>query len=194
MRVRRNDRDFKVGDTLRLREFNPENGGSYTGREVCRAIAYLSEFAQELGYVVLALSTAPAGEARLRELAGEFVDYWTGENEARVRRIGAEAASGCGMCGGIPHSTTCFVGRFQALLTAALVPHCEFRGGQRGGKHDAAQRIEEVWHTDGSVTVTRYPAPVQAEKECAYGHRRRVVGCGSCVLVFDWQAEKERTR
>jgi hypothetical protein len=64
-----------------------------------------------------------AREAEIRallELATEFVNYWTGDNEDRRRRVGD--SGGCGMCGGSVHSTTCFVGRFQALLTAAPVP------------------------------------------------------------------------
>lgn len=38
---RRNDRGFAVGDTLRLMEF--EDGGGYTGREVCRRVTYMLE-------------------------------------------------------------------------------------------------------------------------------------------------------
>ena len=38
--IRRNDRAFKVGDTLRLREFNPEDH-TYSGREVKRVITYM---------------------------------------------------------------------------------------------------------------------------------------------------------
>ena len=40
-------------------------------------------------------------------LTSEFVAYWL--------RNG-----GCGMCGGVPHSTTCYVGRMQNLLGEAL--------------------------------------------------------------------------
>lgn len=46
--IRKNDRDYKVGDVLILREwipnlvFNGENqAGNYTGRKVCRVITYI---------------------------------------------------------------------------------------------------------------------------------------------------------
>ena len=39
--VRKNDRGFKVGDTLRLREWSHATG--YTGREVTRLITYVLE-------------------------------------------------------------------------------------------------------------------------------------------------------
>ena len=42
----------------------------------------------------------------LNALAEEFVRYWTTDR----------TPDGCGMCGGIPHSTTCYVGRMDALL------------------------------------------------------------------------------
>lgn len=42
----------------------------------------------------------------LFELAAEFVRYWTTDR----------TPDGCGMCGGIPHSTTCYVGRMASLL------------------------------------------------------------------------------
>lgn len=45
---------------------------------------------------------------RLQALSGvavEFVTYWLRDG-------------GCGMCGGVPHSTTCFVGRVAALLAS----------------------------------------------------------------------------
>lgn len=61
-------------------------------------------------------------------LIEEFVNYWTGENPERVKRVGAEAASGCGMCGGVPHSTTCFVRRFQAALDQLRALHAEGEG------------------------------------------------------------------
>ena len=42
----------------------------------------------------------------LEVLAGEFVRYWTTDR----------TPDGCGMCGGIPHSTTYYVGRMAAML------------------------------------------------------------------------------
>lgn len=40
--IRRDDRDFKVGDYLHLREYDPETG-AYTGRHLWRKIAYKTE-------------------------------------------------------------------------------------------------------------------------------------------------------
>lgn len=46
---------------------------------------------------------APLPGDTLERVAEQFVGYWL--------RNG-----GCGMCGGVPHSTTCFVARMAALL------------------------------------------------------------------------------
>jgi hypothetical protein len=44
--IRRNDRPFAVGDTLLLREWDPEagfyTGGDYTGRAAIRRVTYIS--------------------------------------------------------------------------------------------------------------------------------------------------------
>lgn len=50
----------------------------------------------------------------LESVAREFVDYWT------RRTLVNGTANGCGMCGGVPHSTTCFVGRMAALLEGEM--------------------------------------------------------------------------
>jgi len=50
--IRKNDRDYHVGDKLILKEFN----GDYTGRECERFVSYIfSGFGLEEGYVVLSL-------------------------------------------------------------------------------------------------------------------------------------------
>ncbi len=63
--IRENDRDFRVGDTLRLEEYdaarrerNPLDTGM-TGRFERKRITYMTDFAQQPRFVVLAL-----GEAR----------------------------------------------------------------------------------------------------------------------------------
>lgn len=56
--VRKLDRNFKVGDYLLLREFNPNNG-SYTGAVCTRQITYIlkgGNFGIEDGYGVLGLT------------------------------------------------------------------------------------------------------------------------------------------
>jgi hypothetical protein len=56
--ARRNDRDFRVGDSLLLREWSELNG--YSGRELTRQISYVlvgqGLFGVEQGYAVLALA------------------------------------------------------------------------------------------------------------------------------------------
>ena len=67
--VRRNDRGYRVGDTLVLREYHPpvpdwNAPGGYTGREVTRRITYvfdgsgLDEDSVQPGYVVLGLAVS----------------------------------------------------------------------------------------------------------------------------------------
>lgn len=81
--VRKNDRGFKVGDTLTLREFRPcsrchgsgreqldawdaaacscgKPYGKYTGRKLNVRVTYITDFNQREGYVVMAI--APNGK------------------------------------------------------------------------------------------------------------------------------------
>lgn len=63
--LRRNDRDFAVGDTLRLREWS--YSGEYTGRECCVRVTYglgdgqgFSQFDLPPGYVVMSIEPVDA--------------------------------------------------------------------------------------------------------------------------------------
>lgn len=47
--IRKNDRDFCVGDMVRLKEWEKSD---YTGREVMARITYLTGFQQKSGYLV----------------------------------------------------------------------------------------------------------------------------------------------
>jgi hypothetical protein len=64
--VRENDRDFRVGDTLVLREYEPETE-QYSGRSITRWVSYILQggsFGVEAGWCVLGLSERrplPAG-------------------------------------------------------------------------------------------------------------------------------------
>lgn len=58
--VRKNDRDFKAGDTLRLREYNPEID-SYSGKEIFAWISYIMQggsFGIDPEYCVLSIVVA----------------------------------------------------------------------------------------------------------------------------------------
>ncbi len=48
--IRKNDRDFKVGDLIQLREYKD---GSYTGRCVLGRISFITDYQQQDDYVVL---------------------------------------------------------------------------------------------------------------------------------------------
>ena len=54
--IRKNDRNFHVGDWLLLKEWNPETG--YTGHEVLRYVSYILydwQAGLEDGYCIMAL-------------------------------------------------------------------------------------------------------------------------------------------
>lgn len=50
--IRKNDRDYKVGEILILREYDSETG-KYSGRRIFCLITYITDFEQKPGYVVL---------------------------------------------------------------------------------------------------------------------------------------------
>lgn len=52
--IRKNDRHFRVGDRLILQEYNPETQ-QYTGRVIERRISYITNYAQQENYVVMAI-------------------------------------------------------------------------------------------------------------------------------------------
>lgn len=63
--LRRDDRDFRVNDTLILREWDPslnENSGGYTGEETARKVVYVlrgieaARFGLQTGYVIMGLA------------------------------------------------------------------------------------------------------------------------------------------
>lgn len=51
--IRRNDRDFKVGDTLVLRECS--KGGDLTGFSCPVVVTYITDFEQKPGFVVMGI-------------------------------------------------------------------------------------------------------------------------------------------
>lgn len=52
--IRKNDRDFKVGDVLILQCFDPETQ-TYNGQEVAMRVTYISDWDQKPGNVVMGL-------------------------------------------------------------------------------------------------------------------------------------------
>ena len=52
--IRKNDRDFKVGDWLHLQEWCPKTQ-AYTGRSTKREVVYSTGWEQKPGYIVMGL-------------------------------------------------------------------------------------------------------------------------------------------
>jgi len=62
--IRKNDRDFQVGDYLSLREWDVEKE-RYSGKSVGRVVSYMTDWKQQEGYVVLAIRRPTVQEAEL---------------------------------------------------------------------------------------------------------------------------------
>lgn len=60
--IRKDDRDYHVGDLLVLREYNP-NCRSYTDESIKVEITYLTDYAQRNDHVVLGIEVIQEGEA-----------------------------------------------------------------------------------------------------------------------------------
>lgn len=52
--IRKNDRDYRIGDILVLREFDPATA-CYTGNSLRRVVTYVTDFGQVDGMVVLGI-------------------------------------------------------------------------------------------------------------------------------------------
>jgi hypothetical protein len=52
--IRKNDRDFKVGDVLILQCYDPETQ-TYVGREIAKTVTYITDWDQKPGNVVMGL-------------------------------------------------------------------------------------------------------------------------------------------
>ena len=52
--IRQNDRNFKVGDWLELHEYDPKTN-EYTARVILTRVSYMTDFAQQPGFVVMAI-------------------------------------------------------------------------------------------------------------------------------------------
>lgn len=50
--IRKNDRNYQVGDILHLAEYED---GEYTRRFATREVTYITDYAQQEGYVVMAI-------------------------------------------------------------------------------------------------------------------------------------------
>ncbi|KRT87117.1 MULTISPECIES: ASCH/PUA domain-containing protein [Bacillus] len=55
--IRRNDRNYQVGDLLELNEYIPEKA-EFTGRVVVREVTYITDYAQQENYVVMSIDIA----------------------------------------------------------------------------------------------------------------------------------------
>jgi len=62
--IRRNDRDFQVGDTLTMLEYNNIGGYPDNAREVTLKIIYMSAYEQKEGFYVLGTSFVRGGTVK----------------------------------------------------------------------------------------------------------------------------------
>ena len=94
--IRRNDRDFAVGDTVRLLEFDPE-ANAYTGQTEERLITFLlseEDFGVVHGFVAIGFGHLPQlGDVTPAEgLSREDLALW---HETAARRASLRAENAC---------------------------------------------------------------------------------------------------
>ena len=53
--IRKNDRDYKIGDSLLLQEYVDDQ---FTGNEINATVTYMTDYAQKKGYVVMGIEVA----------------------------------------------------------------------------------------------------------------------------------------
>ena len=53
--IRENDRNFKVGERLLLKEFDPDTQ-TYSGKDALYKITYMTDFAQKENFVVMSIT------------------------------------------------------------------------------------------------------------------------------------------
>ena len=85
--MRRDDRPFEVGDTLRLREWLPDTE-EYTGRDVRVGVSYLM---RDSGFIVEGFVCLGLVNPRVAELEGERAQMMTDINVQSVRMGGLQA-------------------------------------------------------------------------------------------------------
>ncbi len=53
--IRKNDRDYKTGDSFTLHEYYYDHGPCYTGRKLSGVVGHVSDYCQWPGHVVFSL-------------------------------------------------------------------------------------------------------------------------------------------
>lgn len=71
--IRNNDRDFHTGDVILLREWD---GTAYTGQEWGATITYVTDFAQQPGYVVLGFQPEPGPLKEISAVCDQCGGQW----------------------------------------------------------------------------------------------------------------------
>ena len=84
--IRKNDRDFKVGDFLLLKDFD---GEKFTGDETMQKVTYISAYEQKNGYVVMSIEKVPRSFIK-------YVDMTENEKAVFKEAVQSTHIHGCG--------------------------------------------------------------------------------------------------
>lgn len=165
--VRRDDRTYAQGDTLRLREFEPTQG--YTGREVSRAVTYvLRDYSAGLrdGFVCLALGEpGPIGQCSFRGHA------WDGNTVVKAK------ACKCGALTVMPTAEA------TALKVAAHIAEANAGSGQEPAAQPSCAYAAAIRHRPVYEPWTPGMVPVPKSASCVIGecaHCRHTFGSWTC--------------
>lgn len=84
--IRKLDRNFDIGDTLRLREWLPDKE-EYTGRECRVTVTYMTDFEQRIGYGVLGIKLLPSAPPAQEPHSGQSYDVLVKAKDEEIARL-----------------------------------------------------------------------------------------------------------
>jgi len=202
--IRKNDRDFRVGDTLLLREWDPASE-TYSGRYLTKHISYVTDWQQQPGYVVLGIERSPAidearvaAAIRIERWQWEGVDlerlepwysHWVGQLTAQGLHSKADIATVMAMLSQYAednaHDALRLHREKMVLIERALAAQPSNRTADALDRLRLAMLFIEEWSNWWSFALAVDDAKVTPEQNEAAGKMAESLGARARDMVID---------